>query len=419
MKDRRKLMFKRLITTGLVMCMLIIGARIYSYPVTCTKMMIRGTEVILLGDHHTYGDVAAVSFRQQIDDSNNILREWVQKLSHGSEETLFLLEYREPELSSREREAAVDLRIRDLGSERSDTIWFLKELSKSVSPTSNLKFKDADRRPSALDYYLLYFDKVITQIVSELFKGMDPVTIEAKFTEIGSRLNLRALTPSKSLKDLETEIRSSCRGEEFFSVTFPRGIEILRSLSDRSKEPSPSVSSAREFLDNIMRIVPELEKCRAGYGAGTHQHLRLGIYLELINKVRDALEAFFNTYLPDRTQSFGTAVLNSVERTHSFKSYTDLDDFEKGMNMHYTICNIIADAGFYMDITDAIRSGVKRVVLYAGANHTDGLEAYLYDYGRELVITEKAEAPNQNSEALLDIGHFLPPDDLRRILGMP
>jgi hypothetical protein len=55
MKDRKKLMFKRLIATWLVMCMLIIGAKMYSYPNESTEMTIEGTRVIFLGDTHLPG----------------------------------------------------------------------------------------------------------------------------------------------------------------------------------------------------------------------------------------------------------------------------------------------------------------------------------------------------------------------------
>lgn len=390
-------MFKKLMIIGLVMCMLLIGAKMYPFPVTFTKMMVLGTEVILLGDRHTMNDEAAVAFKKQIDESNDVLREWVESLSHSNEETLFLLE-----------ENGIDLPpSRDaVFRERADTLCFLKNLAKRESSVSSVKFKYADRRTEHLKTFDLLFDAMVLKIIRDVPKDLESTFLNE--TDL--------ILSTMSFEDLETELRAPGRREIFFSETFPRIMEILSSFSTGSE--GRSSYSAEEFLNDLTRVVPELEESRRGYAPGTYQYNMLGNFLERINDARVGLEAFFDIYQHDRTQPFGTAVFNSVEKTHSFQPYIDLNRFDINVRFKTIIRSTIADAGFYMDVTNAVRSGAKRVVLYAGNNHVRALIRHLITtYGESIVI--ETVGPIGYGSGFDSIDHLLSPVDLRRILGVP
>lgn len=405
-------MCKKLMTTVLVMCVLIIGAKMYPFPVTCTKMKIMETEVILIGDRHSYCDEAAVSFRPQINASNYVLQEWIETLSHSSGETLFLLECSRDELSSRKAKHL-------LYFERGDTLWFLKELSKSVFPASNLKFKFADRRTSVLKSYMLPSDEeIIMQIIKELIGTDDLARVEAGLWDRISKVVCFSRPGISEWRELENSLCNGHR-EYFFAVNFPRIKEIFRRLSVRglaSGESTPP--SAKELLDDLVKVVFELEECRKGFAPDTFQRWKLVHYLEKINKVRERLEDFFDIYLTDRRLSYRTAFFNSIERTKSFKPYIDLIHSEE-VSVEDIILFDIADAGFYIDVLNAIRSGVKRVVLYAGAIHTLNLRGNLFvAYGVSTIIEEIGDVDLKSELPLISIGRLLPPADLRRVLGM-
>ncbi len=405
-------MCKNLITIGLVICMLTIVAKMYSYPIGCTKIKIMGTVIILLPEHHTFCDENAVKFKKQIADKNDVLQEWIQQLFHSKEETLFLFEC---------SGVYNDLQFDRYCSERCETLWVISELAKRESSTGKVKFKYADRRTRALKRWLgtPNLDQVIMQIVDGLSKGIEPKDIEDVLWDRISRYIFPLSSKSgSSLRYLEATLSKRER-EDFFSTCFPCIKQILNSLSVRI-EKHQYLSSCKEFLEDLIKVVSELEDFKKGCLKGTFQHDKLGYYIEKINKTKKYLEDFFDTYLPDKTLLCITACLNSMEKTCSFDPYISLlSNSDKEVNVEDTIGIDIADAGFYMDITDAIRRGIRRVVLCAGAYHAFELrEILLLNYGKSIIVEEIGDT-SWKSEMSVDIGDFLSLDALRRILGLP
>lgn len=354
-----------------------------------------------------------MDFRPQIDEINHILQAWMESLSYGSEETLFLLEWNGFEISTAE-----DRRLfEELFPSRGDTLCFIKNFTDRELPESNLKFKYSDRRTDTLKDFVL-FDRMMLKIINDLLSGKELERIQAELLEMRTRQNVisigQTLECIREYADIEAKFCvDTSRRDEFFLSKFPHIREISHCLDSTSEEPS---HLAREFLDDLVKVIPELEECRRGFAGDTAQHRRLACFLDIITKTREAVEAFFDTYFPDRTQPYCTAFLNSMERTRSFQPYIDLNDPYKRACINYTIRNTTADAGFYMDILNAIRSGARRVVLYAGANHTLMLRIYLAEAYGESAITDQVGSTEYESELIGNT--LLPPAELRRILGM-
>lgn len=398
-------MFKKLVTTVLIIVSMTVGTTMYSYPITCTKMRIMRTEVILLGDFHSmYSEELTNRFSAQTEEDNHVLQKWIRNLSHSSEATLFLLECR--------RKDMFPPPARDISSERCDTLQFLYYLSVELAdnPTSNVEFNYADRRSGALLLFLCLdgpIIKVICDVLKETF---------IRSSRLSDLLHPEVIR----LEDLNRSMNESER-REFLSSSMT---EIRCRLSDILSGSQRPSFPAEEMLDKLVGIIQVLEGYKDSYAPDTPQYAQLNIFLNNINMFREHLEAFLIGYLPDRSQPFHTAILNSIEATLSFQPYYNL--YEEYMHVSMTI----ADACFYMDITNAIRSGVQRVVLYAGASHTQALKLKLvetYSTPDSPIIPEAVGVPELPEGRGVRVEDFLrdtrlmpiPSLELRRALEAP
>ena len=383
-------MFKKLITNGLTNVIITIGMGMYSYPMMCTKMRIMDTNVLLLSDYHTGKHEVLPVFKRQIDESNNILQEWIQKLSHDSEETLFLLEADRLEFHEAE-----DPIIHEVYSKRGDTLLFLKDLAKIAPPTSNVRFKYADRRCRTRNQVFIRVELLVRIIESEISKRV-AMKNPSDYQQIKG---LEGIAPSLSDPNLMKEL------------SFLRQINRYHPINGESPE-----SSINQFLDDMVEVISELEECKSSYESSMPQYHALGCYLEKINNDKRRLEAFFDAHLPDRTVPLLTAFLDLTKRTQSLQPWIELRNATKE-EIFYSI----ADAGFFIDVTNAIRSGARNIVLYAGsAHHFDLSKNLTAIYGKSIIMDEviTPSASDIHSGLGPEEWHGIPPDDLRRILGL-
>lgn len=383
-------MLKKIITIKLVICILIIGANVYSYPMVCTKMRIMDTNVFLLSDYHTGRYEAVPVFKRQIDESNNILQEWIQKLSHDSEETLFLLEA--DRLESHEAEEPI---IHEFYSKRGDTLFFLKDLAKIAPPTSKVRFKYADRRCRTRNQVFIRVELLVRIIESEILKR-------------GAMQNPADYRPIKGLEGIAPRLSDP---------NLMKDLSLLRQMNRYHPiNGEPPGSSINQFLDDMVEVISELEECKSSYESSMPQYHALGCYLEKINNDKRRLEAFFDVHLPDRTVPLLTAFLDLTERTQSLQPWIELRNATKE-----EIFYPVADSGFFIDVTNAIRSGARNIGLYVGsAHHFDLSKNLTAIYGKSIIMDEviTPSASDIHSGLGPEEWHGIPPDDLRRILGL-
>ncbi len=395
---------KKLMTTGLLICMLLIGAKMHPFPIKCTKMMIKGTEVILIGDRHTGNYPGGIKGQErQINEINVMLQEWIKFLSHYGEETLFLLEEGSPspgeDLSPEYSELAI---------KRGNSLTFLSKFVERHPTLGCITFKKADRRTSLSTQFLL-FEAVMIKVAKDILDEKDPQIIIKELSEIKkSRCidRLPLLLTMTILKESErrlSESKSDRRGS-FFLKDFPCMMDrTVDSLVDRKRR---SVS-VEQFLNDLRSVVSELEHMRINLRMSS-QYVRLKGYNDFCTETISLLETFLGP--EDRKRPWFSAIVDSIKREQSFQSYIKLNP----------VCKLefIADYGFLMDIIDAIERDVRRVVLYAGAEHTCNSRCDLSDtYGEMGRVIEEAgtriSLPWEDEDFSDDI---LSSDELRRIL---
>lgn len=297
--------------------MLFFGAKAYPVPWMLAEQTINDKCIMNFGDNHAPSCVQGVIYYPfEAVQLNEVLKRWVTKLKQDHLPTLFLLEWAQDGFVPAIYEG--------------DTIPMLKRLS--CQSGGNLEFKCADRRTTAIKSFGPEFWYPFTKEVSQRFEG--------KWRTF-------------SLKEYKKTM-IECYG--------PEALDKLEGVT------------ASQFLMDIEASLKEIEMALTNIKDGKQQAI-LSQYHTKIRKSCIALECFFRNNLDRLDMPYYFAFVNSVFKN---QNPTKLRNLYKDTMFKLTMN--IADAGFFIDVVDAINNPrYARVVTYTGLIHMKELEKNLFD----------------------------------------
>ena len=373
-------MNKKFAMGGLLMCILLICTKIYTYPVGLIEIKLYNTTVFLIIDNHVPGGKGAgkIPFQDYIDESNNVLLKWIEQQSKSDGKTLILLEENPDRYNVYHKQ---------------DTLPFLCQHATKLSCNS-VELKFADRREKAIKTSQILFYEVIQKIVFDLTQGG---SLKEK---------------EEDLDNKGTQYRSN-----FFTYAFPglkvKFIYLLEMLEQYKVLNSITVE---EYIANLTAVRKEIAKTCDDKNYDKDSVLKQ--YKKTLVLAEVALRNFFNKYSLSPKHPYYTAFFNSMEKEESFNPYLDL--YHK-----YIVPTLLFDvpnAGFYIDITNAIMqpSNTKTVVLYAGALHIIKLKENLIEtYKDNALVTQEIgfTTEEQLMSAPAGLCDALKPDVLKKALA--